>query len=197
MQSSEVEDFRKLRGPFFVNALGKYDWIDMKLSAPTLGFVAEPDAHAWGGQLEAGLRLGGERFFAEPIVGVAYVNSRIDDLTSIDTLGSRIGIAGQDGVRGNAGLRIGATRTESTGNVLAFYASGEAVKQFRGRDRIAFKSGATTLHFDGGRIGTYGRRTLGLNVAMPGGVTGFIEAHGEYGDDWKGGGGRGGLRLSF
>ncbi len=184
-------------GPFFVNALGKYDWVDVKLRAPTIGVVARPDARAWGGQLEAGLRFGGAAFFVEPIVGVSYVDSRLGDLDGLDAIGSRIAVNSQNGVRGTAGLRLGATRTRASGNVMSVYASGEAVKQFRGRDRIAFTSGATTIGFDGGRIGTYGRGTLGVNIAMPGGVTGFLEAHGEYGDDWKGGGGRGGLRVAF
>ena len=184
-------------GPFFVNALGKYDWVDVKLRAPTLGVVAKPDARAYGGQLEAGLRFGGTAFFVEPIVGVSYVDSLLDDLDQLDAIGSRIAFDSQEGVRGNAGLRLGTSRTGATGNVMSFYASGEAVKQFRGGDRIAFTSGATTIAYDGGRIGTYGRGTLGMNIAMPGGVTGFIEAHGEYGDEWKGGGGRGGLRITF
>lgn len=184
-------------GGFFVNALGKYDWVDARIDAPAAGFAADPDGKAYGARLEAGLRLGGTRFFVEPVVGVAYVRSDLDDLTALDATGARIDLDSRDGLRGSAGLRLGSATTTASGNAVSVYASGEAAREFRGRDRIAFASGGTSVGFDGGRLGTYGRGTVGLNVAMPSGVTGFLEAHGEYGSRWKGGGGRAGLRVSF
>lgn len=51
-----------------------------------------------------------------------------------------------------AGLRIGSATTRASGTTVSFYAGGEAVKEFGGRDRIAFASGGTGLSFDGGPI---------------------------------------------
>jgi len=38
---------------------------------------------------------------------------------------------------------------------------------------------------------------VGVSIGTAGGVSGFIEGFGNIGDNYKGGGGRGGLRIKF
>ena len=80
---------------------------------------------------------------------------------------------------------------------MVFYAGGAAVHEFKGDDRLIFGSGGQRIAVFNDRLGTYGQGTIGLNIVTAGGVTGFIEGHGEYGDDYKGGGGRAGIRIKF
>ena len=58
-------------GPFFVNALGKYDWVDVKLRAPTLGVVAKPDARALAGNSKPGSALAARPFSSSRLSGSA------------------------------------------------------------------------------------------------------------------------------
>lgn len=185
-----------MAGPFFANLLGKYDFVQVDGRDGDGGFGFEDDYSVYGAKLEAGLRFGSESFFAEPVATIAYIKTDLDDIGA-DQIRSTIAFDEDEGLRGTAGLRIGASRTRSNGQLLTVYAGGHAVHEFQGRDRIAFTSGAQTLEFQGERIGTYGQGTLGFSVVTPGGVSGFLEAHGEYGDDYRGGGGRAGLRIAF
>ena len=58
-------------------------------------------------------------------------------------------------------------------------------------------SGGQTVALGGRPLGDYGRGTLGLNVSSGSRVSGFVEADGDYGTTYKGGGGRAGLSVRF
>jgi hypothetical protein len=81
--------------------------------------------------------------------------------------------------------------------MLTFYASGMAVKEFKGRDGATFVSGPYSLALGNRRIGTYGQGTLGLNVTTPGGIRGFIEGTLDASGDYSGAGGRAGIKIPF
>jgi outer membrane autotransporter protein len=180
-------------GAFFVNALGKYDhyWIDSHLAGSAN--TSNMDGNGYGGQAEAGFRFGGTKFFAEPVASIAYVKTDID---ALNVPGFSFDFNDQDGLRGKAGLRIGSAFSMGGSSGLV-YASGMAVHEFQGRDQVTLLSGGQTLTFQNDRIGTYGQGTIGFNITSPGGVTGFIEGFGDYSDQYRGGGGRAGLRIRF
>lgn len=181
-------------GPLFVNALGKYDHYTITARSPIAGFHSHFDGNGYGAQVEAGARLGSDDLFFEPVASIAYVRTDLDDLA---VLGQRIDFDTMDGLRGKAGVRLGSNMTLAGGSRLTAYVSGMAVHEFDGDDGLAFSSGATTLRFDNHRIGTYGQGTVGFDITTPGGVTGFIEGTGDYNKNYRGGGGRAGIRVKF
>ena len=180
-------------GPVFVTALAKYDAYKVDRRSYFVPLNGKDNAHAWGGRVEAGLRLGSARFFAEPLVSLAYSRTSLDDFT--------VGPNSFDydrftGLRGKAGLRIGG-HTTLGGNATAFYVGGAAVREFKGKDGLIFTSGTQVLDLRARRLGTYGQATAGANITMSSGVSGFIEGHAEFGGPYRGGGGRAGLRIAF
>lgn len=181
-------------GGFFANALVKYDhyWIDAH--GGSTGYKDSLGGDAIGAQAEAGFRFGSTGFFAEPLASIAYVRTSLDDL---EALGQVLDYDRADGLRGKAGLRIGGTTAIGGGNMLTFYASGMAVKEFKGRDGATFVSGPYALALGNRRIGTYGQGTLGLNVTTPGGISGFIEGTLDASGDYSGAGGRAGIKIPF
>lgn len=180
-------------GPFFVNGLAKYDIYKVKRRGYVADLNGDDDAQAWGGRVEAGLRLGSAAFFAEPRASLAYSSTSLDDLSvSAGTLDyDRF-----TGLRGKAGLRVG-HQGQIGASTVAFYLDGAAVKEFEGRDGLRFTSGGRSVHLRGDRLGTYGQSTLGMTATMAGRVSGFLEGHGEFGGAYRGGGGRAGLRIGF
>jgi hypothetical protein len=180
-------------GPFFVDGLAKYDFYKVGRRSYIAGLNGDNDAHAWGGKVEAGLRLGSASFFAEPLVSLAYSRTSLDDF---EVGADAFDYDRFEGLRGKAGLRLGG-RTDLAGSTLAFYAAGAAVKEFEGRDGLRFTSGGQVISVRGDRLNTFGQGTLGMNVTMASGVSGFVEGHGEFGKEYRGGGGRVGLRVRF
>ncbi len=183
-------------GGLFLNVLGKYDYIWADSKSPASGYADKFHGSSYGAQGEAGIRFGGDRFYAEPVATIAYVHT---DLKNIQALGQTIGFDNLDGLRGKAGLRVGSKLDLAGGSVAVIYAQGNYVHEFKGKDGIDFTSGGTTVSYDNQKIGDYGEAKLGINISTIGGVTGFIEGFGEYAKhgDYKGGGGRAGLRIKI
>lgn len=180
-------------GRFFVGALGKYDryWVDA--NGRTLTFADRFHGASYGVQGEAGFRLGGATFFAEPIAGLAYVRTDLNDLRA---LGQVVDFDKADGLRGSAGVRIGGARALGAGRIV-YYATGRAVREFEGKDGLTFRSGGLGQAIATSRLGTYGAASAGVSILSAGPVSGFIEAEGRFGSSYKGGGGRAGISVRF
>ncbi|MCC2976631.1 autotransporter outer membrane beta-barrel domain-containing protein [Sphingomonas sp. PL-96] len=180
-------------GPFFLNALAKYERHWMRAVLPGAGVRQKIKGDGYGSKAEAGLRFGGSSVFVEPAVSIEYVRTSLDDLVSGP---STIDSDSSDGLRGKAGLRIGTD--QSWGDTKAsFYLRGNVVHEFKGRNAMTFADGGNSLDFDLNRIGTYGQAAVGFTVASAGRVSGFVEATGDWSDDYKGGGARGGISIRF
>ncbi len=183
-------------GNLFANVLGKYDYIWANSKSALAGYADKFHGMSYGAQGELGIRLGGDSFYAEPVATIAYVRT---DLKDIRALGQTIDFDKLDGLRGKAGLRIGSKMDLGGGSVAVIYAQGNYVHEFKGRDGIKFVSGGQSLDYRNDRIGDYGEGKLGFNITTSSGVTGFIEGFGDYArhGDYKGGGGRAGIRARF
>ncbi|WP_193372914.1 autotransporter [Novosphingobium sp. AP12] len=181
-------------GGFFVNALGKYDhyWIDAVSNA--VGYRESLEGDAIGAEAEAGFRFGSAKFFAEPVASLAYVSTTMDDLQA---LGQVLDYEHMDGLRGKAGLRIGGSSAIGAGNTITFYASGMAVKEFEGDSGVGFVSGPYRFDIGNRPIDTYAQGTLGFKVTTPSGITGFVEGTADVSKDYKGAGGRAGIKIPF
>ncbi|WP_461459114.1 autotransporter outer membrane beta-barrel domain-containing protein, partial [Parasphingorhabdus sp.] len=181
-------------GRFFANALAKYDFITADVRARTAGYNADLDGYAYGVRLEAGYRLGDEKFFVQPLTSFEYQRASLDDFSA---LGADIDFDTFDGLRGMIGARLGGETKIKWGNNLTYYLGGQAVHQSQTGDGLTFTSGDTSIEIENRLSKTFGRFELGLSIATQGGVTGFIEGNADISGDYTGYGGRGGLKVQF
>lgn len=181
------------RGLAFVNGLAKYDLYKVDHHSDIAGLSRDEDTYALGGEVEVGMRLGSAKLFVEPVVSLAYSRTSLDDFEAGP---NAFDYDRFEGLRGKAGLRLG-SRREIAGAAVAFYAGASAVQEFKGRDGLRFSSAGQVVALPNDRLSTFGQGTLGMNVTLPSGLSGFVEAHGETGDEYHGGGARAGLRLRF
>lgn len=181
-------------GPFFASALAQYghDWL--KLDSPQLGWSARLKGDLYGGEAQVGVRFGSDTLYAEPVASLSYLHSDISDLHA---LGQTIAFDGANGLRGKFGARLGASIDLKGGGKALLYATGNAVHEFKGEDGATFLSGGGSATLGNQRIGTYGQGSIGVNFVSAGKVSGFIEADGNVGGDFKGAGGRAGISLKF
>lgn len=180
-------------GPFFINGLAKYDHGWGHAGSVILGYSDRLKSESWGGQIDVGARFGGEGLFAEPIASIAYVRTSLDRLHALDT---RFDFDSFNGLRGKAGLKVGGT-TEMAGQAVTFYASGEAVHEFKGKADVTIADAGGAYAFRSARLPTYGKGTLGFSIASGARVSGFVEGFGDDGKDYRGGGGRAGISLKL
>ncbi|MGF7149546.1 outer membrane autotransporter protein [Sphingomonas zeicaulis] len=188
-------------GNFFVNALGKYDYYWAKATSPLGGFRHKDKGDSYGARGEVGMRFGGDSFFVEPAASLSWVKTSFDDFTS---QGIGVNFDTDDGLRGRAGARIGGQFALGEGPVMAFYAGGNYVHEFKGEDRVILTGGGQSFDFTNRAIDDYGEAILGFTIGQTQGVSGFIE--GSYIRSFKdggrrtgieGAGGRAGLRIAF
>ena len=181
-------------GSFFVNALGKYDYYFVDSVTSAGQFAGDLDSSVYGGQIEAGIRFGSDSLFFEPVGSISYVKSDLDDL---GIQGSTLSFDEDDGFRGKLGARAGTTFQLASGVHASAYVGGNYVHEFAGDDTVNLTSGGTTLQLQNFARGDYGEGVVGVNIGSANGVSGFIEAYGAKGADYKAGGGRAGLRFRF
>lgn len=180
-------------GATFVNLIGRYEHLWARAVLPGAGVRQRFDGHTLGGKAEAGLRLGGERFYAEPSVSVDYARTSLDTL---DLAPTTIDFDRAEGLRGSAGLRLGSVM--GTGPTrTTVYLSGQAVREFEGRAGFDFVNNGQTIGVRNERLGTFARAVVGVNVVSGERVSGFIEVNGDWGDRYRSGGGRAGLNVRF
>jgi outer membrane autotransporter protein len=179
----------------FVNLLGQYSHYWIHASDDAIGFDQHFDGEAYGATAEVGFHLGDARFFVEPLATLSYVRTSFDNFTA---LLSNFTFHDANGWRGKLGARFGTAHDSGTSK-LTFYGGANAVKAFAGRDTLVFTNNAIAVALSDNRIGLYGEGYAGLSIASKGGVSGFVEAFGDYGasDTQRGGGGRAGLRIGF
>jgi outer membrane autotransporter protein len=181
-------------GTIFANVLGKYDYYWIDANSPSSGLGDKLHGKSYGVQGELGIRIGGESFYAEPVATLAYVRTDLNDLRS---QGATIDFDRFDGLRGKAGLRIGSKMDLGNGATAVIYAQGNYVHEFKGDDGLTFDTGGDGLAFRNRALGDYGQGKIGVSIGSAGGVSGFVEGFGNLGGNYKGGGGRGGLRIKF
>ncbi|MDH7975223.1 autotransporter outer membrane beta-barrel domain-containing protein [Sphingomonas sp. AR_OL41] len=181
-------------GPFFASALAQYghDWVTA--SNEQLGWKDKLKGDLYGAAVQVGVRFGSEKVYAEPLASLSYLHTDISDLHA---LGQTIAFDGATGLRGKLGARLGASFDLKGGGKALFYATGNAVHEFKGDNGATFLSGGGSATLGNQRIATYGQGSVGVNFVSAGKLSGFIEADGNIGGEFKGAGGRAGISLKF
>lgn len=180
-------------GGFTVSGLIKYEHYWVNVRDNTIGLNARTKGDGWGGWLEASYRLGNDGFFVEPLASIEYARINLD---RFDGLGTGFDLDEADGLRGKAGVRLGATLADGPSRIVG-YGKVQAIHEFKGEDRLRLSNSGLSVDFTNPRPDTYGRGTIGLDIAMSSGVRGFIEASADFAGGVSGGGARGGLSIRF
>jgi hypothetical protein len=149
-------------GPLFFNVLAKRDWAELEI-APGAGLGAEFDADLFGVQANAGLRLGSGALYAEPSLGLSWVQA---DLESFESGPATVEPGQFDSLRARAGLRVGARVPLGGGDLLPFVAA-DVYEELGGRNESAFTLGETLRLFDE-PAGSRGQAAAGVGFVAAG-----------------------------
>ncbi|WP_298468535.1 hypothetical protein [uncultured Erythrobacter sp.] len=182
-------------GPFFANALLKYDNINGQLSSATGGVSSELDGSAFGVQGEVGALLGDRTgFFFEPSASLAYNHA---DLNGVTTAQGNLTFEEGDSMLGKIGARLG-SGFQSGDTPGAIYVGARYVHEFEGEDSVIFTSGGQTASFGNLPVDDYAELTAGVSLggeddALSGGFRGQVLV----GDDISGFGVSANIRFRF
>lgn len=182
------------RDKLFATGLVKVDRHSLDIEDAAAGFSAELDASSWGAQLEAGYRfdLGGVAF--EPVIGLDYLSTSIDDLAVLD---QSVLFEDRAGLSGRLGGQAVSRREYADGRALLLSAGLEYVREFDTEQEGALHSNGLVDEVRVEGPESLGRATLGAQLDMGGGLQTFIQGEGRFGDGSTGGGLRFGARYRF
>ncbi|MBO9543560.1 autotransporter outer membrane beta-barrel domain-containing protein [Caulobacter sp.] len=180
-------------GGFFVNALAKVDRQSIKVSNGPDALKTDFDGTAYGAQLEAGLRSGGDGAAYEQLLSVNYVSARLDDA---DVFSQKLDFDNATGFIAKLGVR-GSVQGEALGGVFTTYGAAFVGHDFTIKNGLTLVSGDQSEHLskDGGR--TFGQLTAGVSYRVASSVVTFVEGTGEGGGGRSGGSLRLGMRVGF
>ncbi len=122
---------------FFADALLKYDSILGDLSDPALGgFTGQLDGQAFGARLDAGYRIGGERFYVEPRVSL---DLRRTDMDHLMVGAASFEFANLNGLRDAAGIRLGDYGKTGGSARIGYFLDASALREFSGEASVRFR----------------------------------------------------------
>ena len=178
-------------GRFFAGGLVKFDRFsgDLRTSQASLGGDVKGNSH--GARIEAGLRFG-DGFWIEPVAGITWTRSRLDDFhagqaqasfESATSLQSRVGLRA-----GGSTVVSGATLVPS----LAVY----AIDERRGQNATVLRMGNGDNRAIDTPHGDYARAEAALTL-VAGNVELFLRGGADFGSGTDGFDARAGLRWAW
>ncbi len=171
-------------GGLFIDATVTGLNLDLEYQTPSLGAatIATGKVTAIGGQLEGGYRFGfGTNSFIEPIAGVTYVRSSIDDLS---VPGGVVRFEDATSMRANIGLRVGHTSEFDTMKVK-FTALARAWDEFDGDGQTTLINGGPDILVTDQFDGVFGEVGGGLDVfSKDERVSAFVNVNYRWNDAW-------------
>lgn len=169
----------------FANILAKYDRLWIAMRDTEAGIADRTNGDSVGVQAELGARLNGTSISAEPVLSLAYVHTGIGNIRNI-------ALDRMDGLRGQAGVRFSHSAPLTNGSTLTAYLHPSYVHEFKGDAGLSF----ATLRYANQSIGDYAEGRIGVGVATRN-VSGFLEGFGNWGNAYRGGGGRVAIRIGW
>lgn len=175
-------------GGLFVDATVSALKLDMTYSMPTVSSgpgmtsSSSSDVTAYGARIEGGWRFPiGEAAFVEPLAGFAYVRTSIDDL---DVPGGSVSFDEVTSLRGNVGVRLGATAKYDTMKVK-FTVLGRAWNEFDGEGATTLVNGGPDVLVNDQFDGAFGEVGAGIDVfGVDERVSAFVSAGYRWNADW-------------
>jgi hypothetical protein len=190
LDAKNLGAYAELRsGGFFVNALAKMDWLDIDDSAA--GQTAQFDARIFGVQANTGYRFDLGNFFAEPSVGLSWVDADIDGFT---IGGGTVTVDEAQSMRARFGLRVGAKVKMGSGTLVPF-AGIHGFEELADDSLSSFTLGQT-LQLRNPGPETHGQFNAGFSF-LTGSMEAFVRGEIDFGEDYEGKTLRAGVRLRF
>lgn len=183
------------RGPYYLDALVKLDWLDGSYSSQVVSDDGEVELPVFGLSLETGYRfeLTAGGLYAQPQAQLSYAHSGNDSFK--DDSGSKIELEDADSLRGRLGARLGQELTSDSGAAQGnFYLEASVNQEFLG-ETSAKASGLTleqqlpdtTFEIGGG-----------IDIALPEeGVSFTVDGDYTFGAEADGVAVTGGLRINW
>lgn len=175
-------------GGLFVDATVSGLMLDMTYSMPTvmagpgMPSVSNADVTAYGARVEGGWRMPfGESAFIEPLAGVAYVRTSIDDL---DVPGGVVSFDDTTSLRANVGVRLGMITRYDTMKVK-FTVLGRAWNEFDGDGETTLVNGGPDILVTDQFDGAFGEVGAGIDVfGADERFSAFVNAGYRWNSDW-------------
>jgi outer membrane autotransporter protein len=172
----------------------KADFLNLKFTVPDIvaaGLVGLPDTDVltvgWIGNV--GYRWDFGKIFLEPHAILAYANTSIDQLTTLNALGANINFNDADSLRGALGLRAGISAPYSATHRIEANLTGRLWHEFLGDQNAILLGGAggglADIAINDNFNGTFGEVKAGVDVISNGpGWSGFLNAGVKFNDDF-------------
>jgi hypothetical protein len=176
-------------GPLFIDALVNANFLDAEAEVagidPTGLDKLNSNVKSVGGQIEAGWRLPvAANVSLEPLLAVSYVTTKLSEM-KVGALDVHYDFDSAKSLRTGAGLR-GAFDTQLAGVPATFSLTGRYWNESEGEGsvRLVMPTGEASIASD--LPGSFSEIDAGLNLFSPsGGVSGFVNVGGKFGDDYK------------
>lgn len=182
------------REKLFATGLIKVDRHALEIEDKAAGFSSDLDGLSWGARFEAGYRFDVGVLAIEPVVGLDYLSTSLDDL---EVLGQSVVFDDQEGFSGRWGGQALA-QYELTGDRWLVLSLGiERVHDFDADQKGALHSNHAVDDVVMTGPESYGRTLVGVQLKMASGLQTYIQGEGRFGDGQSGGGLRLGARYRF
>ena len=187
---------------FFVDALLKSDFLNLRYSAPADSVYGagrlSTNVVNLGAVVDTGYRFAvGGKSFVEPLATLAYVSSHVGDLS---LAGSQIAFGDNDVLRGRLGLRSGMTLVDAAAYRIDASATASYWARLSGGTAATIDSGsgAPSLTLFDKQVADYGEVGLGLNYSsLKTGWSGFMKGDYQFATGFNAGSIKGGVRYDF
>lgn len=177
-----------IAGPLFVDAVVNGNVLKVEAAVPNSGMRSSDrlngNIRSVGAQAEAGWRIPvADGVTLEPLAGFSYVKTRLDDVEA--GTGADYEFDNATSLRASAGLR-GTYASELMGVPATFSLTGRYWNESEGENsaRLVMDAGTATITDE--MPGSYSEVNGALNLfSSSGGVSGFVNLGGKFGDDYK------------
>lgn len=182
-----------IAGPLFVDGSVTGNVLDLKVDAPNMqlgeSVQLTQTMKSVGARVDAGWRINGgaQGIFAEPLVSMAMVRTKIEDLEVPGGGGTFDYEDSYNSSRFGAGLRVGID-TGFMGGVAAYSLTGRYWNESEGSNAsaVVLTNGGTTTPMVDELTGGFTEVLASLNLySADGGVSGFFNVGGKVGDDYS------------
>ena len=183
-----------INGGFYVDAEVKGDFLSVEYTTPSA--EVSTTATSVGVLANAGYRMEGNGGFIEPIVSLAYVNTRLDDASGG---GADISYSNGTSFRGGVGARVGTTVVNANGTSTEFDLLGKIWNEFGSANTVTIDDGVNPPEtFTDGITGVFGEVVGRATVySADRRTSGFVSAGAKFGTDWTTLQAKAGVRQGF
>ena len=174
-------------GGFFLDGVVTGAAMDIVHQAPSLASgpnsVFDGAVETVGGQVETGYRIAlGGKAFLEPVAGVSYARSRLDDMAAP---GAVVDWNDQTSLRGNIGARLGG-ETQFAAVSARFVLTARAWSEFEGENDLTLHSAGPDVTLGDDVSGAFGEVDGTLNLSGPGeAFSAFVSAGVTFKTDYQ------------